>query len=192
MPKLSYTAWRYDMCCYPCYPLQAANPEVRTYVNGTIYSLLSRSFFKTQAHERGLPDMLASVSENSEPVFQNQISHILTHLNHPPEDDKEPEWRGEATGAEDLGIDSMEYVDEYDDIHHPPVPGINPHVGMPMRRLAGDDATRGPATTTSHKPPGTVAVVDPRHMQASWSGNGSCSRTWLRLSRSGSRARCCC
>lgn len=111
--------------------MQATNPEVRTYVNGTMYSLLSRSFFKTQAHERGLPDMLASVSELSEPVFQNQISHILAHLNHPPEDDTEPEWQGDPSGAEDLGIDTMEYVDEYDDVHQAPAPGRRPAVSAP-------------------------------------------------------------
>lgn len=104
--------------------VQATNPEVRTYVNGTIYSLVSRSHFKTQAHERGLPDMLTSVAELSEPVFQNQITHILAHLNHPPEDDGEPEWQSDHAGPEDLGIDTMDYVDEYDDIHEKPVPGV--------------------------------------------------------------------
>lgn len=92
--------------------------------------------------------MLTSVSELSEPVFQNQISHILTHLNHPPEDDREPEWQGEASGAEDLGIDTMEYVDEYDDIHHPPVPGGRPHAGMPLWRVVGQYSTRSTRLAT--------------------------------------------
>ena len=111
--------------------MQATNPEVRTYVNGTIYSLLSRHTFKTQAHERGLPDMLTAVSELSDPVFQNQISHILAHLGHPPEDDSEPEWLSETSTA-DLGIDTMDYVDEYDDVHQAIPPGqhlLTSHTG---------------------------------------------------------------
>lgn len=37
--------------------LQDSNLQVRTYVHGTYYSLLSRKHFQDLAHERGLADM---------------------------------------------------------------------------------------------------------------------------------------
>jgi hypothetical protein len=41
-----------------CNMLQDSNLQVRTYVHGTYYSLLSRKYFQDLAHERGLADML--------------------------------------------------------------------------------------------------------------------------------------
>jgi hypothetical protein len=55
-----------------------------------------------------------AVSQTSDPVFQNQIAHILSHMEDPPEDDSTPE---PCQGSQDdLGIDTMEYDDEFEEI----------------------------------------------------------------------------
>ena len=53
------------------------NRQVRTYVHGTLYSLLARPAILEQAQQRGLADMLRAVSATSEGVFQRHIKHIL-------------------------------------------------------------------------------------------------------------------
>lgn len=46
-------------------------------------------------------------------MFQNQIGHILSHMNEESEDDSAPEL---VNAQDDLGIDTMEYEDEFDEI----------------------------------------------------------------------------
>jgi hypothetical protein len=89
--------------------------QVRIYVHGTLYSLLSTEAILEQAHQRGLADMLLAVSSSSEPVFQRHIAHILRKIeeaeNGPPM--KEESEIGED---EDDDMDMMEYDDEYDEM----------------------------------------------------------------------------
>lgn len=89
--------------------------QVRTYVHGTLYSLLSTAAMLEQAYQRGLADMLQAVSASSEPVFQRHIAHILRKIeeaeNGPP-----VEEGSEAGEDEDDDMDMMEYNDEYDEM----------------------------------------------------------------------------
>jgi hypothetical protein len=46
-----------------CDILEHENVQVRTYVNGTLYSLLTRQAFKDRAHALGLPEMLQCLAD---------------------------------------------------------------------------------------------------------------------------------
>ena len=46
-----------------CDILKHENVQVRTYVNGTLYSLLTRQVFKDRAHALGLPEMLQCLAD---------------------------------------------------------------------------------------------------------------------------------
>ena len=86
--------------------------QVRTYVHGTLYSLLCRPAIREQAHQSGLADSLRAVSATSEPVFQRHIAHILERL----EDEDAREQLSEDEGEEEDDVDGMEYDDEYDEM----------------------------------------------------------------------------
>ena len=91
--------------------MQVPNMQVRTYVHGTLYSLLCRPAIREQAHQSGLADSLRAVSATSEPVFQRHIAHILERL----EDEDACEQLSEDEDEED-DVDGMEYEDEYDEM----------------------------------------------------------------------------
>jgi hypothetical protein len=109
--------------------VQVPNVQVRTYVHGTLYSLLSRPAILERAHQRGLSDALRAVSATSEPVFQRHITHILQRI-----DDGEAgalvgeESDGEEEGDED-DVDMMEYGDEFDEMEEVMASGAAPSNG---------------------------------------------------------------
>ena len=49
--------------------LESENLQVRTHVNGTLYSVLTRSSLKQQANQLGMADMLDYVMSNSDEQF---------------------------------------------------------------------------------------------------------------------------
>lgn len=49
--------------------LESENLQVRTHVNGTLYSVLTRASLKQRANQLGMGDMLAYVMENSDEQF---------------------------------------------------------------------------------------------------------------------------
>ena len=67
--------------------LQHENTQVRTYVNGTLYSLLTRKKLKERAIELRMDSKLAGLKENSDEHFKRQIQYILEQLNYDSTDD---------------------------------------------------------------------------------------------------------
>jgi hypothetical protein len=57
--------------------LENENPQVRTYINGSLYTLLSDNRFKSASHEIGLEEMLHYSKKNSAEIFVSQIDFIL-------------------------------------------------------------------------------------------------------------------
>ena len=53
-----------------CEILEHDNIQVRTFVNGSLYSLMSRPVLKAQAREIGMPDMLEAIVSNSDDRIQ--------------------------------------------------------------------------------------------------------------------------
>lgn len=97
--------------------MQAPNPQVRTYVHGTLYSLVSLPSFLDQALRHGLPDMLQAVSATSEDIFQRHIAHILQKMSD-AETAQQQETREESQDGDEEAddMDTMEYVDEFHDM----------------------------------------------------------------------------
>ena len=57
--------------------LEHENLQVRTYVNGTLYSILTRAQLKESARMMGLEHTLAMLMQHSDEQFQRQIQYIL-------------------------------------------------------------------------------------------------------------------
>ncbi|GAX80752.1 hypothetical protein CEUSTIGMA_g8187.t1 [Chlamydomonas eustigma] len=60
--------------------VESKNMQVRTYINGILYSVLFRAEMREEAMRRGLPDLLRAVSAQSSELFASQISYILSRL----------------------------------------------------------------------------------------------------------------
>jgi hypothetical protein len=97
--------------------MQVPNTQVRTYVHGILYSLVSQPKILEQALQRGLPDLLRAVSANSEPVFQRHIAYILQKIQDCEAGAAGPET--EASDSEEVeadDVDTMEYNDEFEEM----------------------------------------------------------------------------
>ena len=70
--------------------------QVRTYVNGTLYSVLVRASLKARAQELGLAEALDALIEQSDETFARQISYILEQLSAPPAEDGDQAQSGDA------------------------------------------------------------------------------------------------
>jgi LisH domain-containing protein ARMC9 len=57
------------------------NLQVRTYVNGTLYSIFTRRKLREEAKELGMPEVLQYLMQNSDEQFKRQIQYILDQLN---------------------------------------------------------------------------------------------------------------
>jgi hypothetical protein len=53
------------------------NLQVRTYVNGTLYSIFTRKKLREEAKELGMPEVLQYLMEQSDEQFRRQIQYIL-------------------------------------------------------------------------------------------------------------------
>lgn len=104
-----------------CNLIESENYQVRTYINGTLYSLLSRKDIRAHAHNMHLPSLLTRLCVQSPEPFQNQVECVLQQLNLPadqeddntPSDDEGDDSKDHA-GAEDEDVQTEEEVDELD------------------------------------------------------------------------------
>jgi|EP00505_MAST-04D_sp_SCG-Rhode-Island_P004604 LisH domain-containing protein ARMC9 len=113
--------------------LESDNHQVRTYVNGTLYSVLTRSVLKDQALEMGMDEMLRRLMTHSDDEFKRQIEYILNQLkkdtvmddasdgdddeeeedaDDQDDDDEEPEEDDEETLAAPSGTEGDEFEGE--------------------------------------------------------------------------------
>ncbi|KNC53273.1 LisH domain-containing protein ARMC9 [Thecamonas trahens ATCC 50062] len=60
--------------------LQFDHEEIRTYANGTLYSILSLSAIKDAAFELGLEDFLLNLKDNADEMLATQINHVMYQL----------------------------------------------------------------------------------------------------------------
>ena len=74
--------------------MESDSTQVRTYVNGTLYSILVRTELKARAAEVGLADSLQELIKHSDETFARQISYILEQI------EKEPTAEAEDAAKE--------------------------------------------------------------------------------------------
>lgn len=88
------------------------NPQIRTHINGTLYSLLSVSKFRTRAKQAGLEGVLRSIhshaSSLADEISKKQIEYLLEQLN-PQEPDAS---EAGAESGEDDEDDDENFLEE--------------------------------------------------------------------------------
>lgn len=86
------------------------NLQIKTFVNGSFYSLLSKTNLKKRAKAIELDKLFLSIIKDSDELFQKQIKYILDQLN--KEEDEEDLLSDSEKDEND--------VDEIDDDHEVP------------------------------------------------------------------------
>eukprot|EP00357_Protocruzia_adherens_P001238 CAMPEP_0115041492 /NCGR_PEP_ID=MMETSP0216-20121206/45553_1 /TAXON_ID=223996 /ORGANISM="Protocruzia adherens, Strain Boccale" /LENGTH=918 /DNA_ID=CAMNT_0002423127 /DNA_START=224 /DNA_END=2980 /DNA_ORIENTATION=- len=95
------------------------NLQVRTYINGTLYSVLTRGSMKAKAKQMGLEEMLVYLMKNSDEQIRKQIQYILEQLHSDAQDGEESddneddEFDAEDSEEED---DEEEFISEDEDM----------------------------------------------------------------------------
>ena len=86
--------------------------QVRTCINGTLYSLLKRKKMKMEAKKLGLEKMLIKQLQNPNEQMKKQIQYILDELNNDTEIEEkvDEEFEDENYGEEEDEIFDDEYV----------------------------------------------------------------------------------
>ena len=75
--------------------------QVRTYVNGTLYSVLVKASLKARAAEIGLPDSLKLLIEHSDETFARQINYILEQIDKDASEEEDAQSEDEGPEEED-------------------------------------------------------------------------------------------
>jgi len=87
------------------------NPQIRTHVNGTLYSLLTVPSFRASARQAGLEGILRSVHEQSkragDDISARQVEYLLSKL-----DPDEPDEDEGAESGEDDEDDDENFLEE--------------------------------------------------------------------------------
>ena len=100
--------------------LETENTQVRTYVNGTLYSVLTRPMLKEHAHAMGMQDILRSAMEHADDTFVRQIQYILEQLNASVEVDEAPSDDGDEEEDGEEEVDEDEEDDGEEDVADEP------------------------------------------------------------------------
>merc|ERR1711898_88320 len=79
------------------------NAQVRTYVNGTLYSVLTRPALKEKARAMGMEEILQCAMDHADETFARQIQYILEQLlsdevEEEADEDEDDEGEGEGEG----------------------------------------------------------------------------------------------
>jgi hypothetical protein len=86
-----------------------ANPQVRTYINGTLYSILSRPVLKVRAKATGLDAQLQRTYNRSDETIRHQIRFILKQLS---SEEEEQESSEEELDEELQSVDDSELMSD--------------------------------------------------------------------------------
>ncbi|CAD8138595.1 unnamed protein product [Paramecium octaurelia] len=93
--------------------LEHDNMQVRTFVNGTLYSLFSISQMREQAQALGMKERLVLLMQNSDDRFIKQIQYILEQINKIGPDELEPDEDNDVDDIDDID-DSEDTIEEED------------------------------------------------------------------------------
>jgi len=110
--------------------LEHESMQVRSFVNGTLYSLLSKSVFKEHAKALGMNEVLSYLMENSDERYRKQIQYILEQLTTDKTTDDETQ---SDSNDEDNDYDDVEDDEDFGEDEHTEETLTNPNV------LTGED-----------------------------------------------------
>jgi len=99
--------------------IEHENLQVRTYINGTLYSVLTRPNLKEKAKAMGMEDILQYLMKTSDEQFKRQIQYILDQLNSEAQeeyfsDENEDDFDNDDSDDED--DDDFNEEEDMDDI----------------------------------------------------------------------------
>lgn len=86
-----------------------SNPQVRTYINGTFYSILARPVLKERAKAAGLEAQLQKQYNRSDETIRHQIRFILRQLS---SEEEEQESSEEEADDESQSVDDSELMSD--------------------------------------------------------------------------------
>ena len=92
--------------------IEHENMVVRTHVNGTLYSILTRKNLKIKAREMEMNIMLIDVMTRSDEQLTRQIEYILNQLNSDEENLAEEDGTAEEQEDEDEDYGDEETLNE--------------------------------------------------------------------------------
>lgn len=88
------------------------NLQVRTYVNGTLYSIFTRRRLREEAKELGMPEVLQYLMQQSDEQFKRQIQYILDQLKGEQADQQQEDFDDEEDDDDDDEDDDEEDIVE--------------------------------------------------------------------------------
>lgn len=91
------------------------NLQVRTYVNGTLYSIFTRKKLREEAKQLGMPEVLQYLMNQSDDQFKKQIQYILEQLFNSQDDEKEDQADASSINVGDQDLEDDEDDEEDDD-----------------------------------------------------------------------------
>eukprot|EP00743_Colponemidia_sp_Colp-15_P005959 GILK01006405.1.p1 GENE.GILK01006405.1~~GILK01006405.1.p1 ORF type:complete len:982 (+),score=212.98 GILK01006405.1:73-3018(+) len=94
--------------------LEHESPPVRTYVNGTLYSVLSRPSLRDKAKSMGMEEILESLMSHSAEQFKRQIQYIMEQLRSEEVDDAASE-EGDDDDEVDEDEEDGDIIEEEED-----------------------------------------------------------------------------
>ncbi|CAD8055151.1 unnamed protein product [Paramecium sonneborni] len=97
----------YDLIEYP-------NDQIRTFTNGTFYSLFSRKTIRDYAYSLGIPQELPRLLENSDEKFKKQIQYMIAQLQ-ADEDDYDQSQMEEENDVDDIEEEEEECIGDDDE-----------------------------------------------------------------------------
>jgi hypothetical protein len=92
------------------------NLQVRTYVNGTLYSIFTRKKLREEAKELGMPEVLQYLMQQSDEQFKRQIQYILDQLNNQGDQQQEQPSQPEEDFDDEEDDDDDDEEDDEEDI----------------------------------------------------------------------------
>ena len=131
--------------------IEHENLQVRTYINGTLYSLLTRPALKEQARALGMPDLLKHLLENSEEQLTKQVKYIIDQL----ESDQVEEC------VSDDNEDALEYEEDedYETENEEEIDTDIVEAGIPIGESLLREYSQHPLTPSSIHADGNISVI---------------------------------
>lgn len=115
--------------------LNHSNTQVKTYINGTLYSILTRPMMKQAAIKLGMEKRLKGLCSTAEDSIKRQISFILEQIKH--EGDSETSTEDEQEEVEDEEFEGEDLIAEEEDMDDIiMLPGVLTGEGLLRERYA--------------------------------------------------------
>lgn len=132
--------------------LENENIQVRSYVNGTLYSVLSRPTLRERALQMGMDEMMKQLMKDADEEFRTQVEYILEQLENEStaEDVSDGEEEDDADDP-DEDMEDDEDIDDEDEGESLDPPTENEIAGDDLLSLYLMEGGNGPEQATQQR-----------------------------------------